>query len=731
MGLKQSETAEQVIRTTCSSHCGGSCQLKVHLRDGVITRIETDDGEEPQIRACLKGRAQRQKVYAPDRLLYPLKRVGARGEGKCERISWDEALATVAQALRAVIDRDGPAALVYDSMPGDIAFLHGGRWLAQLLGKFGAYTRLWGGASFMGGNAASLVTYGTLQASNNRDDLLNSQLIILWGFDPAVSVCGTNTSWYMLQAKEKGTRFISLDPRYTDSAALLDAQWIPVRPGTDTALAVAMAYVLIQENLSDRKFIDTYTIGFDKYRDYVLGVEDGIAKTPAWAEAITGVPAAVIEELARAYGTAKPAALMPSGAPGRTSYGEQLHRATATLAAMTGNVGIPGGYPAVRAWESVVGGYPYAMKFFQDRVDQHEKRDAPTGKDVVERRKAQIHRLELPDMILKGKAGGYPADGKLLFLASCNYLNQAADINKIARAFRALEFMVVVEQFMTPTAKFADIILPAASFLERQDITVGWHSPYIGLMPKVIEAPGETKTQLQIARELAKHMGIRDFAPKEEEEMLGEMVAECSIDDLARFREEGCYKMKLAEPYVAFRAHIEDPRNHPFPTPSGKIEIYSERWAELNNPELPPIPKYLAAKETWFAPLAKKYPLQYISTHFGRRALSQFANVPWMRELGGQELQINPLDAAARGIESGELVRVFNDRGQLLVRAQVTGRIMPGVVSLPHGAWYNPDETGLDRGASANVLTHGEFSPAGAWALNTNLVEVARYGEPS
>ena len=170
---------------------------------------------------------------------------------------------TVATELKRVIDRDGPAAIAYDSMPGDIAFLHGGRWLAQLLSRFGNYTRLWGGASFMGGNAASLVTYGTLQASNNRDDLLNAKLIILWGWDPAVSVCGTNTSWYLLQAKERGARFISVDPRYTDSAALLAAQWIPIRPGTDTAMAVAMAYVLITENLYDRKFIDTYTIGFD------------------------------------------------------------------------------------------------------------------------------------------------------------------------------------------------------------------------------------------------------------------------------------------------------------------------------------------------------------------------------------------------------------------------------------------------------------------------------------
>jgi anaerobic dimethyl sulfoxide reductase subunit A len=248
-------------------------------------------------------------------------------------------------------------------------------------------------------------------------------------------------------------------------------------------------------------------------------------------------------------------------------------------------------------------------------------------------------------------------------------------------------------------------------------------------MPKIIDSIGESKSILQIAVELAKHMGVTDFLDKDEEEMLREMVAECGITDFDQFRERGYHKIKLAEPYVAFKEQIEDPKNHPFPTPSGKIEIYSQRWAELNNPELPPVPKYIEAKEIWRSPLAKKYPLQFISTHFRKRALSQFDNVPWMRELGGQELQMNREDALARGISNGEIVRVFNDRGELLAQVKVTNRIMPGVVHLPQGAWYNPDEKGLDRGASANVLTHGQYSPAGAWPLNTNLVEVERYGD--
>ncbi|MBU2578120.1 molybdopterin-dependent oxidoreductase, partial [Patescibacteria group bacterium] len=638
------------MKTTCTSHCGGSCLLKVHVKEGVITRIETDDGEEPQLRACLKGRAQRQKVYAPDRLLYPLKRVGDRGEGKFERISWDEALERVASELKRVIDTYGPESVVYDFQGGDITLIHGGAWISQLLGRFGNYTRLWSTPSFMGGSVASLLMYGTLHASNNRDDLVNSKLIIMWGWDPASTVSGTNTNLYLFQAKERGAKIISVDPRYTDSAAILAEQWIPIRPSTDTAMLIAMAYVMIKEKIYDEGFIERYTIGFEQFKDYVSGAEDGVPKTPAWAQEITGVPTALIEGLAREYATTKPAALMPSGAPGRTSHGEEFHRASITLAAMTGNIGIHGGYPAARAWESLLGGYPYDIKFFKERIDHFSRRDDPPSKEVIKRRRTQIHRLELPDFILKGKAGGYHADGKLVFLVSFNYLNQAPNINKTIKAFQMAEFIVVQEQFMTPTAKFADILLPVNTFLERNDITFGWHSAYVGCMPKIIDSIGESKSPLEIAVDLARHMGVSDLVDKRDEEILRGMAAECGITDFEEFRERGYHKIELAEPYVAFREQIEDLENHPFSTPSGKIEIYSERWAELKDPELPPIPKYIEARESWRSSLAKKYPLQFINTHFRKRALSQFDNVPWMRELGGQELQINPRDALARGI---------------------------------------------------------------------------------
>jgi len=198
------------------------------------------------------------------------------------------------------------------------------------------------------------------------------------------------------------------------------------------------------------------------------------------------------------------------------------------------------------------------------------------------------------------------------------------------------------------------------------------------------------------------------------------------LPDYDTFKKQAIHKVKLDEPYVAFQKEIEDPANNPFPTPSGKIEIYSQLLANVNHPEIPPIPKYIEAWERRNDPLAHKYPLQLITTHFKRRAHTQFDNVPWLRELLPQAMLINPVDAQARGISDGDMVRVFNDRGTLVILAKVTERILPGVVDIPQGAWFEPDEAGVDRGGCANVLTRNQNSPGGAVVTNTTLVQVEK-----
>ncbi len=711
---------ETVIRTICNSHCGGSCVFQVYIKDGAVVRIETDDGPEPQFRACLRGRAYRQRVYAPDRLKFPMRRIGERGEGAFERISWDEALDTVASELIRVRDSYGPAAILYLSSGGDLTYLQNSRAIDRLLCLFGGYTSTWGLASFEGGMFASRVTYGALATGNTRDDFLNSRLIILWGWDPASTVGGPNTCWYLAQAREAGIRIVAVDPRYTDTAATFAEQWIPIRPSTDAAMLIAMAYVIISKGLQEQAFLDKYTIGFDRFKDYVLGSEDGVAKTPEWAEGITGVPAAAIAELARDYATAKPAALLAGIGPGRTAYGEQYHRAAITLAAMTGNIGIHGGDAAGRTWESFFPGYPY-------KVSRPPKSAAnPVERDVPPER-VRVHVCQLPDAILRGRSGGYYADYKLFYMTNCNYLNQNPNINKIARALKALEFIVVQEQFMTPTAKFADILLPVNTFLERNDFTAGLGTPpFYGFMNKIIEPLYESKAHLEIAQALAQRLGISDYGAETEEERLRGLVNAAGFPDYDAYRKAAVHRIDLAEPRVAFKKEIEAPDENPFPTPSGKIEIYSQQLADMDNPRLPPLPRYIEPWEGVNDPLAEKYPLQLITIHFKRRALSQFDNIPWLRELEPQAMWINSVDARQRGISDGDMTLVFNDRGKVLIPAKMTERIMPGVVCIPHGAWHDPDENGVDRAGSANVLTSDEHSPGGAFPFNTCLVQVQK-----
>jgi len=398
---------------------------------------------------------------------------------------------------------------------------------------------------------------------------------------------------------------------------------------------------------------------------------------------------------------------------------------------MTGNVGVHGGDAAARAWESVMGGYPYPvnpMKSAVERVPNAVEQGIPSRKrgPAFDYREPRIHFSKLADAILKGKAGGYFADYKALVIAQCNYLVQFPDCNKIAKALQSLEFIVVEEQFMTPTAKFADIILPVATYLERNDVTAGVGTAYIGSVNKVIEPLGESKPPWQIAAKLAQRMGLEGYLDKSEEEILAERATQNGIPDYAELRKKGVYRLKLPEPYVAFKAQIEDPANNPFSTASGKIEIYSRQWDDMSIPGLPPIPQYIESWESRNDPLAKRYPLQLITTHFKRRALSQFDNTPWLRELQSQAILISSEDARARNISDGQMVRVFNDRGEMVIPAKVTERIMPGVVDVPHGAWYDPDEKGVDKGGCANILTRDECSPAGSFTYNTALVEVEK-----
>jgi anaerobic dimethyl sulfoxide reductase subunit A len=729
--------------------------LKVHVRDGKIVRIEGDDRpsdglENPQLRPCIRGRAYRQRQDHPDRLLYPMKRAGRRGEGKFVRVSWDEALDKMAAELQRVKKAYGNAALFVPYGTGSYSQTNGRQTAQRLLNLFGGSLGFYNSYSWACISAATPTVYGTNVTGNQRQDWVNARYILMWSWNPCEMRDGTNSEFFLRKAKERGAKIVCLDPRMTLSAVALADEWIPIRPGTDAAMMSAMAHVMISENLHDAAFVKTHCLGFDEtqmpagaegaesYKEYILGTRDRVPKTPAWAEAICGVPKEKIVRIAREYAAAKPAMLYQGYGMQRRAYGEQVVRAGCVLAAMTGNVGIPGGWAGGMGLQAPDGGPSWNV--------------FPTGPNPI---KVQIPSFLWTEAVVRGPQMT-AADGvvgavrlgtgiKLIYAVASNALiNQHANINRTAKILadeKLVEFIAVQDNFLTPSARFADLLLPACTQFETWGVADGWkYGDEVLLMPKVVDPPGEAKSDYRICAEIAARLGLGEAYTEGRNERgwvawAIERFRESrfpEIPNLDAFEKSnaGVYSVPVTEPAVAFADFRRDPVKFPIRTPSGKIEIFSKTLHDLGRPDLiPAVPKYIPEWERPSGPEAKAYPLQVVGHHSLATAHSTMANVPWLREAFPHRVFINPADAEARGIRNGESVRVFNRRGEIRLLCRVTRRIMPGVIAVPQGAWWAPDGKGTDLGGSVNTLTSERWTPfAFGNAQHTIMAQAEKFG---
>jgi len=760
--MNESGIGVKTVWSSCNVNCGSRCPVRVHVKDGRIVRVDPDNTGEGaygthEIRACLRGRGLRRWIYSEDRLLYPLKRIGPRGEGKFKRISWDEALDTVAEKLKRVIRTYGNEAVFRIYGTGNLGGVVSSRdqidRLMNLLGGQLNYHNNYSNAQIHHG---MVYTYGTKECGNYLSDIANSQLVVFFGNNPAETrMSGGGSIYDLVACKQKSrARIIVIDPRHTDTAAGFADEWIPIRPGTDAALVCGLAYGLITENLVDSKFLDRYCIGYDQatmptgippgnsYKDYILGRgSDGIVKTPEWAAQITGIPPERIHQLALEIGKAEPAYIAQGWGPQRHANGEQSARSICMLPILTGNVGIQGGntgdregaygipFPGINMGRNPVKTSIPCFLWTQAISDHQNFTDKTHGLK-------EKQRLTTPIKFLWS-------------FASNTLINQHADIGSTHRILgddSLCEMIVLVDNVMTASARYADIVLPGTSTFEESDLAYQGYAVEMGALimrQQAIGPMGECRSIYDICAGIARRMGIeQEFtAGRSHDQWVTYMYHQCRKlkpelpESFQQAAHTGIFKWRReGQPKVGLRPFRKNPDNFPLNTPSGKIEIFSEQlwnlsqsWTLAEGEVISALPEFHA---TWGMPSDKqssKYPLQLVGHHTKQRTHSSYGNNPWLQESTPQLLWINPLDAESRGIKHGDLVRVFNQFGQTQVGAKVTPRIMPGVLSLPQGAWYTPDKNGRDQNGCVNVLTRQRPSPlAKANPQHTNLVQVEK-----
>lgn len=731
------QQAPQRIRTVCGLNDYFRCGLTVEVKDGSITGVRAADFPDPRDRCvCLKGLAAADLAYNPDRLKHPLRRVGARGEGKWQQITWEEAFEGIAAGMQKLQQRYGPSSIVW--MTATLPNLNGGGYSRLISLTKGTWMDWWG-CGDAAGPCADLATFGTMMGEGYLLRTESPKTIIVWGYNPEVTV-----SYYMRQimsARAAGAKVIVIDPRFTETAARAD-EHVSIRPGTDCALALAMLNVVLDRGLQDEAFLKAKTvapflvrkdngrylrqgdIGSEQKPDaYVVfdrksggpalpdapGIDpqlsgrcvvSGIECAPVWqfliedlkqytpqaVAGITGIEAGTIERLALAYATEKPAAIYRGWGIQRTFYGDLACRAVNALAAATGNMNLD------RPPTFALNAQPFIMPA------------GPYGSLPV---------LSLHQAVCEGKP--FPVKG--VFCAGHNFVNQMPNLNKTVReTLPNLELLVVADMFMTMTAQYAEYVLPVSTFLENTDIHIAmYQNTYLHLQQKIIEPLHESRSDFQIAAGLGRHLGFAGYFSKTEEEYIEELL------DSKHPSMEGVSLERLKEGPILAKGQ---PRPPALRTPTGRVEFYVEALKDFKQE----LPVYMEPIESENSELTAKFPLTFLTVHPVNRIHSTLALLPRLAKLDPEPLlEMNPADARSRGLQDGEVARVFNDRGEMKVRVKVTEGIRPGVVSVTEGWW--PQH--LPAGHS-NELTHDFLNPAQQAIFQANaaffdvLVEVEK-----
>ena len=693
---------EQIFLTTGRNNCGGCCRLRVHVEDGRITRLTPDPNDpEPGRKPCARGLRYAETYLNDRRLLTPMKRIGARGEGRFVPISWDQALDELCENWIRIRDTYGPQSRYVNYAWGESGVLNGTGLAKRLLRLDGGHLDYYNSYSTACCAAATPFVYGSPESGSSYSTLTASKLIVLWGHNPAETVFDDLMYW-LREAKKAGARVIVVDPRKNATVKALGAEWIGIRPAADGAMLDAMAQVIVEENLYDLPFLEKNCLGWREWFSYLSGQRDGIPKTPAWAEAICGVQASVIRSLAIDYARAKPAALIPGYGPQRHENGEQFTRAACALACLTGNIGVRGG------WAGGVGWCPTHPLPKMPAVPNPVRAAIPCflWADAIARGPELTH--------TDGLSGAQRLDTGvklLLNLAGNQLMCQHGDLNRTAAILRdesLCEYIVCSDLFMTPSAKYADLLLPGTSMFEQDNITMPWsQGDFLGFSPKIIEPLGQCRFEYDWLAEISKRLGLYDRFTEGHStgtdwlrDIYGRLrLREPELPVFEDFRRMGTYRYKDPVERVAFEAQIR--RGAPFDTPSGKIELMSPAIARMEHPKLPGLPVFVPVEEKQ----NQDFPIRLVGWHSMARTHSIGGNDPALMARFPQKLWLHPKDAAARGIGDGDTVLVWNDRGALRVAAHVTEDIAEGAAALPQGAWLDPDADGTDNGGCINVLT--------------------------